>query len=178
MKKLFFFLMVAMAIPLTLFSQSDSIGVYACVDGVYKAVKPIHYQQVKIGVGKASNLFANNTSALQFSKQAKFRLYFGSVPLDKIAEYYIFGPGYSIDDYGIGQFKVKKESRQLSTVSGSIFGMKTGTTMSNNVSIITTPVRNGVYDISVTGKPGEYCVMLTRNGIGAYVGVFDFSLLK
>ena len=40
----------------------------------------------------------------------------------------------------------------------------------------TKEIRNGVYDISVKGKPGEYCLMFTANGTGGFGGVFDFTI--
>jgi len=159
-------------------AQNDSIGVYAYIDGVYKSIMPINYQQTKIGIGKAYNIFAGATSVNHFSKQAKFRLYFGAVTPDKLQTYFTFSNAYSIADYGVGEFKVKKDSRLLATVRGSIFGIKGGTVKSDNVNVLTDTVRASVYDITVAGKPGEYCIMVTRNGAGAYYGVYDFTITE
>ena len=90
----------------------------------------------------------------------------------------MFSDSYSIADYGIGEFKVKKDTRLLATVRGSIFGIKSGTTKSDNAEVSINSVRTGVYDVTVTGRPGEYCIMLTRNGAGAYFGVYDFTLAE
>lgn len=177
MKKVIF-LLATLFIVMAGSAQNDSIGVYAYMDGVYKAVTPIHYQQTKIGVGKASNVFAGSTSFNQFGQQAKFRIFFGPVPLDKLQTCYMFSDSYSIADYGIGEFKVKKDTRLLATVRGSIFGIKSGTTKSDNAEVSINSVRTGVYDVTVTGRPGEYCIMLTRNGAGAYFGVYDFTLAE
>jgi len=177
MKKTFLFLVIALC-SIMGYAQNDSIGVYAYMDGTYKTIIPIHYQQIKIGAGKASNIFAGKTSNNRFSKQAKFKLYFGAVPINRIADCSTFSTSYSINDYGIGEFKVKKDSRLLATVRGSIFGMKSGTVASDNVNIQISTIRNGAYEITVTGKPGEYCIMLTRNGAGAYFGVYDFTLTE
>lgn len=177
MKKAIVILAVILS-AITASAQTDSIGVYAYTDDAYKSVTPIHYQQTKIGIGKAANIFSGSTSSNRFNGAAKFRLFFGSVSPDKLQMYFTFTNSFGIGDYGIGEFKVKKDSRQLSTVRGSIFGMKSGTAKSDNVNVHTDTVRPGVYDITVTGKPGEYCIMVTRDGAGAYYGVYDFTIEK
>lgn len=175
MKKIVFIIMCIMT-SLHCFAQTDSLGIYMLKDGIYTQMKQIHYKQIKIGIGKASNVFDGNNSDNKFIGKAKFKFYFGPVPLNKLADYYMFSDQYSIKDYGVSEFKVKKDSRLLSTVQGSIFGIKTGTVQTNKVKVNTTVLREGVYELTVEGTPGEYCIMLTRNGIGAYSGVYDFSL--
>ena len=37
-------------------------------------------------------------------------------------------------------------------------------------------LRDNVYEITVTGPAGEYCIMPVLNGTAGYAGVFDFTL--
>lgn len=176
MKKLLLSFIVLFCLSLSSHAQGDSIGVYAFNGSTYEPMRAIHYQKIKIGFGTASNVFAGKTSEHVFEKQAKFRLYFGHVPTDRMVECFCFSSDYSIKDFGIGEFKAKKDSRHMGAIQGFLLNVQTGTKLSKNVEVKTNTIREGVYELTITGKPGEYGIMLLRNGVGSYLGVYDFTL--
>lgn len=113
-----------------------------------------------------------------FSGKAKFRIYFGLVPTNKVQKLYMFASsGYSIRDVSVAQFKVKKNKRQLRQGTFSIWtGSQTGLQTDDEVKIDTRQIREGVYDVEVTADPGEYCFVVNKNGWGGYLPVFDFTI--
>ncbi len=55
-------------------------------------------------------------------------------------------------------------------------GTKSGIETDETVKIDSKEIRDGVYDVTVTANPGEYCFVFTNNGAGAYNSVFDFTI--
>ena len=88
----------------------------------------------------------------------------------------MFTPSYSAKDFGVGRFEVKDDKRYLSTAVVSIVGGKLGADSAEDLSIETTKLRDNVYEITVSGPAGQYCIMPIINGTAGYTGVFDFSL--
>lgn len=64
----------------------------------------------------------------------------------------------------------------LTGVTASITGSKVDVSAADDLQVETAEVRTGVYDVTVKGKPGEYCLMFTANGTGGFGGVFDFTI--
>lgn len=183
MKKVFLIIALCVcALQLAAQTQQDSVGVYMVRGDVIAPMSAINYDGTKISKGfmsaKAKLEFAGATSENQFIGAAKFRIYFGQPPVDKMASLYMFMPNYKIGDFGIGQFEVKKNKRLLTTAKAAVFGSNgSGAKASENISMEVTELRPNAYEITVTGAPGEYCIMHTFRGSGGYGGVFDFTIL-
>lgn len=162
-------------------TTTDSIGVYAVNNGAVTPIELINYSNTKIAKGfmsaKAKLEFSGKTSPNHFKGAAKFRIFFGQPGPDKVMQLFMFTPNYSIKDFGVGQFEVKKDNRLLTTAKVSAFsGGNTGVKQADNITYNVVEVRPGVYDVTVTGAPGEYCIMHTFRGCAGYNGVFDFTI--
>lgn len=160
-------------------AQTDSIGVYALRNGEVSRVEVLNYTQTKISGGlksKARLVFAGPTSQTRFNGTATFRLYFGTPSPYEVAKYYMFTPSYSVKDFSVGKFEVKKGDRLLTTATVSVIGSKVGAQQAEGVHIAYRALRNHVYEITVTGPAGEYCIMPIINGVAGYTGVFDFTI--
>ena len=140
----------------------DSIGVYACLDEGIQKMSIIRYHDVvadnvlpstfTIGLAemKARYQFLGTTSPNRFRRQAHLRMYFRKLEEEGWVEGILFDPQYSVTDFHIARFDVKDGTRLLT---------------------------EGVYDVFIDGKPGEYCLVFT--GIkGNWAGfVYDFTIL-
>lgn len=169
-------------------TPADSVGVWAVNNGSYSRIDKITQQGVKgsgglasaatfgIAKTKAKLEFKGETSEHPFSGVALLRLYFGNPPLEQMTNLYMFTPAYSVKNFDIARFEVKKGKRYLTGVSASITGSAVGVSSADDLQTDIKEVRAGVYDIKVTGKPGEYCLMFTANGAGGFGGVFDFTI--
>lgn len=179
MKRIFLFLLLF--IPTLLFAQvpSDSVGAWVVSDNGMTRIKRITPRRIK-GSGfvkvKAKMEFDGATSDHVFNGTAKFRMYFGNVPITEIQDLYMFSSNYSPKDFEIGEFQVKKDSRLLTGVTAKPFSSQVGASESKKVAATVTKLRDGVYDISVSGKAGEYCIMFAGAGASGFGGVFDFTL--
>lgn len=170
-------------------SAGDTVGIYVIQDGNKELMESIKFTGMKAnGLGTALTYgiaktkikveFAGTTSPYIFSSgKAQFRFYFGMVPANKAMRLYMFSNSFSLRDFSVSKFLVKKEKRQLVQGSYSLFsGSSTGVEADNTVNIEHKEIRDGVYDVTVTGQPGEYCFVFTNNGAGAYNSVFDFTI--
>lgn len=169
-------------------NAGDSVGIYADIDGSYQLMESIKYSGVKVnalgtalsyGIAKTKVKveFAGSTSPYIFTGKAHFRMYFGMVPASKAQRLYMFSSNYTLRDFTISRFKVKKNKRQLVQGSFSLWGGNTsGLETDNDVIISSTKLKDGVYDIIINGKPGEYCIVFNSNGVGGYTSVFDFTI--
>lgn len=171
-------------------SAGDTVGIYAVKDNEKVMMDPINFKGIKTNVlgsaltygiakSKMKVEFSGTSSPYQFTGNAHFRLYFGNVPVNKVARYYMFSPSYTIRDFSVAKFIVKKNKRQLVNSTYSLWtGTQTGVKTDEDVKVITKHVRDGVYDVEVEAAPGEYCFVFTTNGVGAFTTVFDFSIVK
>lgn len=182
MKKVFLIIaLCACALQLKAQTPTDSIGVYAIDGGKITPVELINYTGAQISRGfmsaKAKLEFNGKTSSHHFKGTAKFRIYFGQPNPYDMARLYMFMPNYSIKDFGVGRFEVKKDCRRLTTANISVFsGGKAGAKQTDKITYDTVEIRPGVYEVTVTGLPGEYCIMHTFKGSAGYGGVFDFTI--
>lgn len=186
MKK-FILTFILLALSVSLYSQTDTLGIYAVyADGMSK-IDRINSQSVKanglasaftmgLAKSKAKFVFNGETSEHQFTGKAKLRIYFGNVPPEQAAANYMFTLGYSAKDFAVGRFEVKKKKRMLTGVSASILGTSIGAEAAEDVNITTNKIREGVYELTVEGNPGEYCMMFTAVGVSGFTGVFDFTI--
>lgn len=161
------------------YAQTDSIGIYKVDNAGISRVEAARPAQTKIsGVfkTKAKVVFNGSSSQNRFKGSATFRLYFGMPSPYDAAKYFMFTPSYSVKDFSVGKFEVKKENRYLTTASFSIVGSKIGVSAAKDVSVEYRQLRDNVYEITITGPAGEYCIMPVLNGTAGYAGVFDFAL--
>ena len=161
------------------YAQTDSIGIYKVDNAGISRVEAARPAQTKIsGVfkTKAKVVFNGSSSQNRFKGSATFRLYFGMPSPYDAAKYFMFTPSYSVKDFSVGKFEVKKENRYLTTASVSIVGSKIGVSAAKDVSVEYRQLRDNVYEITITGPAGEYCIMPVLNGTAGYAGVFDFAL--
>ena len=169
-------------------TPTDSVGLFAIHDGVVSRIDKITHTGIKgsgglasmatFGVAKIKSKleFKGDTSEHQFEGTATLRMYFGNPSPQQMMNLYMFTPTYSIKNFDVAQFDVKKGKRLLTGVTASITGSSVGVASAENIQIETKELRSGVYDITIKGKPGEYCLMFTANGTGGFGGVFDFTI--
>ena len=170
-------------------TPKDSVGLFAIHDGVASRIEKITHTGIKgsgglasmatLGVAKIKSKleFKGETSKHQFEGTATLRMYFGNPSVQQMVNLFMFTPAYSINNFDVARFDVKKGKRMLTGVTASITtGYSVGVESAEDIQIETTELRNGVYDITIKGKPGEYCLMFTANGAGGFGGVFDFTI--
>ena len=167
---------------------ADSVGVWAVNDNNLTRIDKLTHQGIKgsgglataatfgIAKTKAKLEFKGQTSEHVFNGTAKLRIYFGNPPMQQMTNLFMFTPAYTIKNFDVARFDVKKGKRYLTGVSISLLGSSSGVSATDDVQIQTNEIRSGVYDITVSGKSGEYCLMFTANGTGGFSGVFDFTI--
>lgn len=128
--------------------------------------------------------FEGKTSPYAFvGGKATFRIYF-THDRNSISEYYdMFSSDYSIDDFFVVKFKSVGKGRQMTSAivhSNRIEGAKED----KSVKLEVKKVSDNVYDLTVEGQPGEYCLTYnnkqgnTSNGMknSGSKKVFDFTI--
>lgn len=164
------------------YSQTDSIGVYSVRDGSVQRVEMIKPVGTKVSSaivsGKVKLQFENTTSETVFNGSAKFRIFYAVPSAYDAAKYFMFTPAYSVKDLSVAQFTVKKKMRYLTSSTVSIIGGSTiGTKKAKDINIETKQIRPNVYEVTITGPAGEYCLLPVLNGMAtAHSGVFDFTI--
>lgn len=188
MKKILWAVFLFTSITVKAQMATDSVGIWAINNDTIYRINRIVHQKIKtnggvssaftMGVAKIKSKleFKGASSDNQFNKIAKFRLYFGNPSLQQIQNLYMFSTNYSIKDFEVAKFEVKKNARLLTGISTSILGSSVGISASNDVTIKAQEIKEGVYDIEVSGSVGEYCIMFVGNGTGGFGGVFDFTI--
>ena len=178
----------ALAMQRKVVQTGDTVGIYAETGYGYEQMNSIKFENQKVnalgsafsfGIAKTNMrlVFRGATSPYQFVGQAHFRIYFGIVPPEKAARLYMFSNNYTIRDFAVAKFKVKKNKRELIQGSYSLFGgMETGLQTDDSVVITTRQIRDGVYDVVVKAEAGEYCFVFTNSGAGGAAPVFDFTI--
>lgn len=168
----------------------DSVGIFAIHKSEVVRMNRIGYSKIK-GTGalaaaltfglsevKAKYEYNYKTSPNKFKGEAKFRLYFGTPKPEQLANLYMFTLGYTAQNIEIARFEVEKNKRLLTGASASIFGAEVGVSGADGLLITERRLRPNVYELTVTGEPGEYCIVFSFNGTGVYNGVFDFTIEK
>lgn len=167
---------------------TDSVGIFALMDNQAIRMNKITHRAIKgsgglasmatFGVAKIKSKlqFKGNTSPNHFKGKAKFRMYFGTPATADIVNLYQFTTAYSAKDFEIARFDVKKNTRLLTGVTASLFGSSVGVSGADDINVVVKELQPKVYEIEITGKPGEYCFMFTANGTNGFGGVYDFTL--
>lgn len=181
MKKILSLLLGSMCAT-AVYAQTDSIGVYSVRGADIKRVEISKPTGIKISSAivsaKAKVQFEGEASDEKFNGCATFRIYYAVPSAYDAAKYFMFTPSYSVKDLSVAQFSVKKKSRYLTTSSVSIIGGSLGTQKAKDATIEVKQVRQNVYDITVSGPAGEYCIIPVFNGMASpYGGVFAFTIL-
>jgi len=167
----------------------DSIGVYACQDGIATKMMIIRYHDVvadqvisstfTLGLTemKARYEFLGATSPHRFRQRAHMRMYFRKLEQEGWVEGILFDPQFSVTDFHVARFDVKDGTRLLTGMTATIIKAKKGAQFVKEMTVSYRKIREGVYDVFIDGKPGEYCLVFT--GIkGNWAGfVYDFTIL-
>lgn len=174
------FLLISIICSAVSFAQQQAVGLYMINGDTETAMTPIKYKNIKISgtFSKTARLeFADAKSQNRFTGTAKFKFVFGAVDAYHSMTHYMFAPMYSVNDFGIAQFEVKKDKRYLATVKIKPFGTSsTGVKESDRVKATTQELEKGVYIMEITAEPGEYCIIFNSMGTGGYSGTFDFGI--
>jgi hypothetical protein len=169
-------------------TPTDSVGLFAIHNDVATRIDKITHTGIKgsgglasmatFGVAKIKSKleFKGATSEHQFEGMATLRMYFGNPSPQQMMNLYMFTPTYSTKNFDVARFDIKKGKRLLTGVTASITGSSVGVASAEDIQIETKELRSGVYDVTIKGKPGEYCLMFTANGTGGFGGVFDFTI--
>ena len=190
MKKCFTLVFALALLTMTANAQTptDSVGIFAMMDGKAIRMDKITHNAIKGSGGLASAAtfgmakiksklqFKGNTSPNHFKGTAVFRMYFGAPQTTDLVKLYQFTANYSAKDFEVARFDVKKNARTLTGVSASLLGSSVGVSAADDLSVTVTETRPKVYDITVSGKPGEYCFMFVANGTNGFGGVYDFTI--
>ncbi len=128
---------------------------------------------------KGGATFQGATSMYKFDHTATFRFYFGDLDeAEQNSERGMFYKDYSVRDFNVAKFKVKKKDNQRLLVNmktATWTGSKIGIEPAKDVQKDITVLRDGVYEMTVTAEPGEYCIYFC-NVAGAFMGVYDFTI--
>ncbi|MCM1484054.1 MAG: hypothetical protein NC043_06940 [Muribaculaceae bacterium] len=164
------------------------ISIVSGTDTTYLA--PAKYKKIKSSSGMASALtygavklklkaeYSGTTAGAKVRPGDKFIFRFGTVPPQVMAGYHMFAPNYTIRNFSLCRFNIKKNTRELAMGEFSIWtGNNFGSTEDNGVTFEVTTPEPGVYVATVTSaEPGEYCFVFADNGVGAMQNIFDFSV--
>lgn len=169
-------------------ASNDTLGIFAVYADSIQRMEKISHSKIKtsgalgsmITMGlaktKAKLEFRGKTSPYHFDHSAHFRFYFGATDTSQVAQHYMFSGLYSIRDFGIAKFEVKKNKRLMQGMTTSLINTDMGAELSEDVKIKTNELRPGVYDMTIEGAPGEYCIVFTGTGYPGFTGVYDFTI--
>lgn len=191
MKKLI--LLPFLFIPLFLFAQNDTIGVFIENNGVKKEIIPIKQIKTKTNTlgsaltyGIASSnvkvIFNGNFSNNIANKNSIFYFYFPTQYNNEYVTNLINNPTMSINgspsNFGLARLKAKSKTRELSFAKINIWS---GSSMGVDVDLSvfkTEKMKNNIYKLSFCKdiNKGEYAfVYILPNGSGAFFPIYDFS---
>ena len=95
---------------LSLYAQSDSIGIYSVTETGLKHLELIKSRQTKVSgfmVYKAKLQFDGATSDNQFKDKAEFLLYYGEPSAREASRNFMFTPSFTIKDLGVVKLQQK-----------------------------------------------------------------------
>ncbi|MDE6695816.1 MAG: hypothetical protein K2K25_02955 [Muribaculaceae bacterium] len=199
MKKLIILLFLSL-FSLNLFAQfsnapvpsSDSnIGITIIAPDKETKIEPVKYYKTKAGSGafvagltygatkiKNKNFYKGASSPNKVNEGDKFRFSFGTVPVNLVAQMYMFAPQYTIRNFQLVKLSSKKDHRELVTGELGLWnGYDSGVKESTDIDFEVTVIDDTTYEVTIkSAKPGEYAFVFSDNGIGAYQSIFDFSV--
>lgn len=163
----------------------DSVGIYTKKDDGLVAMKHVEAFENRTTLNdfapKWILTYKGKTSNYQFTGgKAIFRVYF-THDKNSISEYYkMFSSDLTIDDFVVCHMKVKGNKREF---IGARHGQRIigyGSTKSKaeeakDVKVDVKKISENVYDMTVEGEPGEYCLTWNEKARSSSV-VFDFTI--
>lgn len=164
----------------------DSVGIYAVTNGKMEAMKHIEADENRVTSNDLAPkwllTYYGKTSNYQFNNgKAQFRLYF-THDKNSISDYYrMFSNELTIDDFIIGKFKIKGNKREFVGGKGQSgflsydTHIKSKAEEAKNVKVSVNKISDNVYDMTVTGEPGEYLLTWNEKN-GSSQTVFDFTI--
>lgn len=169
-----------------------NVGISIITENGITEIEPIKFYKSKAGSGaflsgltygiakvKNKNYYKGESSPNKAKVGDIIRFSFGNVPLQFMQTHYMFSPTYTIRNFSLCKFDKKKSHRELKTAEASVWsGADTGVKENNDIEFEASVRGGGVYEAKIVkAEPGEYCFVFTDNGIGAYMNVFDFSII-
>lgn len=163
----------------------DTVGIYAVTSGKMEAMKHIKDNANRITLNDFASkwvlAYNGKTSNYPFEGgKAQFRIYF-THDRNSISEYYkMFSSELTIDDFVICKFKVKGNKREFVGAKNrqALIGythLKSKADVAKDVTVSVLKVSDNVYDMTVTGAPGEYLLTWNEKS-GSSRTVFDFTI--
>lgn len=169
---------------------TDTIGIYiTSPQGKMTHIEPIHFYQVKENTGmfknalsggiakiKNKNLYEGNASPNRVSPGDRIRVYFRPA-LD--SPYYMFDPMYTLRNFIVTKFDVKKNRRELTTFSVSdVHAPEYGVKETGDLKFDVRLIAPNTYELEILdgSEPGEYCFVFINGAQGVFDRVFDFSV--
>jgi len=164
--------------------KQDSVGIYANNEGKLIAMKHVDADENRVTMNDFASKwlldYDGKTSSYQFSGTALFRIYF-THDRNSISEYYkMFSSDLTMDDFIICRFKVKGNKREFigARNTSAVLGdghAKSKAEAAKDVTISIKKVSDNVYDMTVKGEPGEYCLTWNEKKAASWT-VFDFTI--
>lgn len=162
----------------------DSVGIYANIDNSLVAMKHVDADENRVTMNDFASKwlldYDGKTSPYQFSKTAQFRVYF-THERNSISEYYkMFSSDLTIDDFIVCRFKVKGNKREFigARNTSAVLGdghAKSKAEAAKDVTVSVKKISDNVYDMTVKGEPGEYCLTWNEKEAASWT-VFDFTI--
>lgn len=163
----------------------DTVGIYADMGDKLVPMKHIEANENRITMNDYASKwllsYKGKTSNYGFDNgKAHFRIYF-THDRNSISEYYkMFSNELTIDDFIICKFKVKNNMREFIGAKNKmgIIGyshIKSKGEQAKDVTVSVTKIRDNVFDMTVEGVPGEYCLTWNEKKAASWT-VFDFTI--
>ena len=163
--------------------KQDSVGIFANIDNKLVAMKHIDANENRITDNPLSSkwilTYNGSTSNYQFLGEAHFRLYF-THDKNSISEYYkMFSNNLRVNDFIVCKLKIKNNKREFIGARYASGVFSDGHTKSKadaaDVIVSVNKVSENVYDMTVKGTPGEYCLTWNEKDAASWT-VFDFTI--
>ncbi len=163
--------------------RMDSVGIYANIDNKLVAMKHIDANENRITDNTLSSkwilTYNGSTSNYQFLGEAHFRLYF-THDKNSISEYYkMFSNNLRVNDFIVCKLKIKNNKREFIGAKNASAVFCDGHTKSKadaaNVIVSVNKVSENIYDMTVKGTPGEYCLTWNEKEAASWT-IFDFTI--
>lgn len=163
--------------------KQDSVGIFANIDNKLVAMKHIDANENRITDNTLSSkwilTYNGSTSNYQFLGEAHFRLYF-THDKNSISEYYkMFSNNLRVNDFIVCKLKTKNNKREFIGARNASAVFSDGHTKSKadaaDVIVSVNKVSENVYDMTVKGTPGEYCLTWNEKESASWT-IFDFTI--
>lgn len=164
--------------------KQDSVGIYANIGGNLVAMKHIDANENRVTDttfgSKWILTYKGSTSNYQFTGAAHFRMYF-THDRNSISEYYkMFSNNLGANDFIVCQLKAKSNKREFvgAKFTSAVFSdghTKSKADAAKDVDVKIQKISDNVYDMTVKGTPGEYCLTWNEKDTASWT-VFDFTI--